>query len=354
MNLPFLPPKKILSLDLGSYEIKLVEGKSTKDGIVIDNYFSIPTPEDAYIDGKILDKDLIYYILNQEINNRKIKTKNVYLSINSSLIITREVIIPKVEEEEIENILKYQIEDYIPMYPKDYIVQFKTIGPIYEEGIEKLNILLIAIPKNIVENHFQLIKDLDLNPLILDYQPNSVAKLIKNNTLNHSYSIDSLTCSTVDLGYDSTKIAIIRDGNIMVSRIIDMGMKHIDQNISNFFNYNKRELEERKAEIENITYMKSEDDDYNKLLNIIKSSLENLNDRIEMVFRYYLTRERGNEINTILLYGGGSKISGISDFFVNYFNIPSIVIQSFDNVKFDGEIHKYINSIGTIIRNIEV
>ncbi len=33
------------------------------------------------------------------------------------------------------------------MYPKDYIVQFKTIGPIYEEGIEKLNILLIAIPK---------------------------------------------------------------------------------------------------------------------------------------------------------------------------------------------------------------
>lgn len=354
MNLPFLPAKKILSLDLGSYEMKGVEGKSSKNAIVIDSYFSIPTPEDAYIDGEILDKDLIYYIIKQEINNRRIKTKNVYLTINSSLIITREVIIPKVEKGEIENILQYQIEDYIPMNPKDYIVQFKTIGTVYEDDIEKLNILLIAIPKNIVEGHFQLLKDLDLNPLILDYQPNSVAKLIKNNALNHNYSIDNLTCSTIDLGHDSTKIAIIKDGHIMVSRIIDMGMKHIDQNILNFFNYNKRELEERKAEIENITYMESEDNGYNKLINIIKSSLDNLNDRIEMVFRYYLTREIGNEINTILLYGGGSEIGGISDFFTNYFNIPSIVIQSFDNVKFNGEIHKYINSIGAIIRNIEV
>ena len=135
MNLPF-SNKKILSLDIGSYEIKAVEGKNTKNGIIVDNYFSIPTPEGAYMDGEILDKDLICYVLNEELKNRKIKTKNVHLTINSSTIITREVIIPKVDEEEIENILQYQIEEYIPMNPEDYIVQFKIIDTIYEEDIE--------------------------------------------------------------------------------------------------------------------------------------------------------------------------------------------------------------------------
>lgn len=354
MNLPFFN-KKILSLDLGSYEIKAIEGRNTKNGIIVDNYFSIPTPEGAYMDGEILDKDLIYYVLNEELKNRKTKTKNVHLTINSSSIITREVIIPKVEEEEIENILQYQIEEYIPMNPEDYIVQFKIIGTVYEDDIEKLGILLIAIPKNIVESHFQLLKDLDLNPLVLDYQPNSIAKIIKYSSfVNDSYPTDNLTFATIDLGYNSTKITIIEDGTVMVSRIIELGMKHIDQNILNFFEYTKEELEEKKLEIENINHVEDEYDDYNRLVNIVKSSIENLSDRIDIVFRYYLTREMGNKIDMILLYGGGSKINGISNVFSNYFAIPSITIKSFDNIKFNGEIHKYMNSLGAIIRTTEV
>ena len=178
MNISFIPKKKILSLDIGSYQIKAVEGKETKKGIIIDNYFTISTPKGSYNNGEIVDKDLIQYVLNEEFKKNKIKSKDVYLTINSPSIITREVVIPKVKDKEIENVLGFQLEDYVPMNPENYIVQFKIIGPIYEDDIEKLNILLIAIPKEIVEDHYHLLKSLDLNPLVLDYQPNSIAKLI--------------------------------------------------------------------------------------------------------------------------------------------------------------------------------
>ena len=152
MNLKsFLPKRKILSLDIGSYEIKAVEGKVTKSQIRIDNFFTIPMPKGAYVNGQIMDRDLIFYVMNEEINNRKLKTKDVYLNINSPSIITREIIIPKVEPEEIESVLSYQLEDYIPMNLDDYIVQFKTIGGFYEDEVEKLNILIIAIPKEMVK-----------------------------------------------------------------------------------------------------------------------------------------------------------------------------------------------------------
>lgn len=353
MNLPFIN-KEILSLDLGSYETKVVQGKNTKNGIIVDDYFSIPTPEGAYMDGQILDEDLIYYGLNEELKNRKIKNKNVYLTINGSSIIIREVIIPKVAEEEIGNILQFQIEEYIPINSEDYIVQFKTIGTVYEENIEKLNILLIAIPKGIIESHLQLIKKLNLNPLVLDYQPNSIAKLLAYNSyINTKYPIENITFAIVDLGYSSTKVSIVKEDTIMVSRIIDIGMKYIDQNILNFFNFNKLELEKEKRAIKNIDRL-GDEEEQDKLANIIRRSIENLNEKIEIIFRYYLTRSGDNKINMILLYGGGSNIEGISNLFSNYFGIPTMVINTLDNVICDGEIYKYMNSIGGIIRTTEV
>ena len=351
----FLPPKKILSLDLGAYEIKVVEGKNTKKGIIIGNYFTISTPKDAYNNGEIVDKDLIHYVLNEKLKENKIKLKDIYLTINSPSIITREVIIPRVEPEEIENVLSFQLEDYIPMNPENYIVQFKIIGPVYEDDVEKLNILLIAIPKRIVENHHKLLKNLDLNPLVLDYQPNSIAKLIRYNGLvNDTYPTENLTFAAIDMGYDGTKVSIIKNGIIQVSRIVEIGGKYIDQNILNFFDYNQEELKKKKENIDDINQIDEEYSDDNRMINIIKSSVDTLNEKIEIIFRYYLTREMGNKINMILLFGGSSKFNGIDSLFSNYFNIPSIEVKSFNNVAFHGEISQYMNSIGSIIRTTEV
>lgn len=356
MNLSFLPKRKVLSLDIGSYGIKAVEGKETKKGIIIDNYFSIPIPKGSYNNGEIVDKDLIHYVLNEELKKNKIKSKDVYLTINSPSIITREVVIPKVEDKEIKNILSFQLEDYIPMNPKNYIVQFKIIGPIYENDIEKLNILLIAIPKEIVESHYDLLKALDLNPLVLDYQPNSIAKLIKyNDIINESYPTENLTFAAVDIGYDGTKVSIIRNGTIYVSRIVEIGGKHIDQNILNFFEYREEEIMEKKEEIEDINQLIDDEySDYNRIINIIKNTFEILNEKIEIIFRYYLTRDIENKIHMILLFGEGANINGIAGLYSNYFNIPSIKIKSLNNIIFNGEISKYINAIGSILRTTEV
>ncbi len=356
MNLKsFLPKKKVLSLDIGSYQIKGIIGKEIKNGIIIDDYFSIFTPKGAYNDGKIVDKELIHYVIDEELKKNNIKTKDTYLTINSSEIIVREVIIPKVEQKEIENLLSFQIPDYIPMNPDDYIVQFKPIGLIYEDDIEKLSILLIGIPKEIVESHLQLLKSLGLNPLVLDYQPNSIGKLIKfTNSINEDYPTKDITFATIDIGYESTKVSIIKNGIIYVSRVIDIGGKYIDQSILNFFEYNESELIEIKNFLENNVLLDESKPEYNTILNIIKDAFITLNEKIEMVFRYFLTRESGNQINMILLYGGNVNFNWLNNLYSNYFNIPSIRVESMNNIIFYGKIYEYLNSIGALFRGTEV
>ena len=60
--------------------------------------------------------------------------------------------IPKVEDNEIDSIIHYQLEDYIPINAEDYVVNHLKLGPIMDEGIEKINLMLVCVPKSIVES----------------------------------------------------------------------------------------------------------------------------------------------------------------------------------------------------------
>lgn len=355
MKLSFIPKKKVLSLDIGAQKIKFVEGRETKKGILIDNHFSISTPKGAFQDGIIIDKDLIHYVISEALKDNKIKTKNVHVTMNSSKIITREITIPKVEDEEIDNILRFQIEDYIPINIDNYVIQFKVIGSFYENDLEKLNILLIAVPKEFVKDYHELITNLNLNPLVLDYQPNSMAKILKyNGLINETFPTEDITFASIDIGYDNTKISIIKNGTILVSRIVEIGGNYIDQSILNNFNYDKSKLEETIEKLDDINHIYEEDSDYFKIAKIIKDSVSALTEKIEIIFRYYLTRRTDNKINMILISGGVSNLKGLDNMFSNIFNIPSINVVLLDRVSFDGEFSDYINAIGSIIRISEV
>lgn len=343
-------PKKILSMDIGAHKIKIIIGKKTRKRIILYKFFTINTPEGAIKDGTIVDRDLVHYVIKEELKKRKIKTKDVYITINSSKILTRELIIPKVREEEIESLLMYQVEDYLPVNIDDYVIQYKVLKSFYEGDIEKINLLIIAIPKGIIEDYFNLLKDLGLNPLVMDYQPNSIAKLIQYNSLiNNTYPTEIITIANIDIGYDSTRVSIIKEGNILFSRVIDIGGSYIDQSIINFNELDIEELKYLKRNIGDINRV-DENKDNNKAVDVIKTSIIFLSERIDMVFRYYLSRETNNEINLILLTGGISNIKGLDNLFSNIFNIPSIPIEDLDNIDFQGEFTDYGNAIGSIIR----
>lgn len=350
MTLSFSEKQRVIALDIGAYNIKVVEGKENKKGVIIDKYFTIRTPTGVLEDGSIVDKNLLHYIISEELKKKKVKTKNVYLTVNSSKILTREITIPKVDEDDIESFLKFQIEEYIPVSMDKYIIQHKVLETFYEDNIEKMNLLIIAIPKDMVEDYFDLLKSLNLNPLVMDYQPNSIAKLIQYSSLiNNTYPTEDITFANIDIGYDSTKISIIKNGNILVSRIIEVGGSYIDQSILNFNEITMEEVEDEKLKIEDINRA-DKDSNRHTVTDIIRTSMILLSEKIEMIFRFYLSRRPDNNINIILITGGASNINGLDNMFSNIFNIPAISIKTLDNVDFKGNFSDYANSIGTIIR----
>ncbi len=347
--------KSIISIDLGSYETKIVQGIKTKDEIKAEKAFSFITPMGSYNDGNINNYPMLAADLKNELRENKVITKHCRLCINSTGIITRELPFPMLSSKEIEGLLRYQLEEYLPMDYNKYAIQHRPLGNIVEDGMEKINVLVVAIPKDMVEMHYGLVRELGLRPMVLDYQSNCIWKLLRfTNAINDETDPSKKTIAAVDLGYSSTNVSVFKKGKLQTSKAIDIGGQSLDNNVISLLAVSAEEVHSRKSEIPDINEVEEEFSDNERYVNIIRTSLESIIDRVDRVLKYYLSKDMDNEIDKIILYGGLSNINGIEQLFVSNFGIPTQILKSINKVSLNGDVNKYINCLGALLRDDEV
>lgn len=327
MTLGLFNKKISISIEFLSDEVRVVEGRFNKKNIVVNKCFSIPVPPGLYEDGVIKDMERFTHILQKGLLKNNVSRGEVYGVINSSNIIHREIKIPKVEEKQIAAILNYQLDEYLPVDPEGYVVQYVPLNIVNEEGVDKQIVMLIGVPKFMVETHFNLLQNLGLKPVALDYAGNAISKLIKlNDSINGVYDKDAII-AFVDLEQEGTSLNIAAKGLVSISRVI-------------------------KEEI-NPGVFKSFEASYDQdvvAVSGLRANLAATLDKIDMVFRYYNSRETSKDIELVLIYGNYAHIDGIEELMSNYFEIPCVKLNSLDKVKFFGDLAKYANAIGALIR----
>ncbi len=344
----------MISIDLGSCETKIIEGRVYRDGIKVTKAFSFDTPHDSYENGYIKNETELANATKEELRNNKIKAGDCVINIKSTSIITREIVFPVLGDKEISGLLQYQLPEYLPMDASKYIVQHKPIEKINVGGTEKLNTLVVAVPKEVVEGHFALVKGIGLRPVILDCQCNALWKLIKfSGKINDEISVEDRTIATIDLGYNSTSVTIIRNGKMQFCRVVETGGSGLDKNLEELLSIEKHQVLEKKKEIKDISVTDEGYSDYDRLLNIVRTGLEDIMERIDRVFRYYMAQEAGNEIQDILLFGGLSAITGIDKLFSRYYNVSVLLIDGLDKISVQNDVNKYINCISALLRDDE-
>lgn len=346
---------KIVSLDFGSDSIKGVEGKYSKKGLLIDKCFTIELPKELYSDGEIKDLDQMTYLMRAGLSEYGIGQDDAHCVVNSSTVVMREVTLPKVTPEEIQAIINYQLEDYIPINAEDYIVKYISLGSRVEEGIEKLLLMLVGIPRTMIQSHLTLLKNVNLKPAVMDYHGNAIAKLLASGgTINETYSPGN-TVACIDIGAKSTSLSIVENGLIRVAREIEIGFDYFVEQIGKKLpELEEDAIAEMIAGIEDISKKSSLEGDQAIVLETLRDNLYEMYDKLEMIFRYYKTREVSNEINLILIYGGFSRINGLDKMIREFFGIDSIKLKSMEKVKLQGDLGQYANAIGGLVRYSEV
>lgn len=312
--------KNIVSFDIDEDFIRIVVGRFTKQKVIVKKLVEAKTPEDCINDGKIINFDGLLSELEDLISKNKIKGKYGSFTTNSTLIINREIMIPKVEEDEFETVVNYEISKYLPINLNDYVIETLVMENIENE--ERVKAYTVCYPKKMARSYLDILKELNLKPYSLDIKFNSLNKIINySQDINSSdYKIDEQN-AFIDIGAKYTDVNIYRSGEVDFTRMIKLGYKSYDENIHSS-----------------------------------EQQLEYLVEEIERILKFYKNKVRGNKIDKIYLLGDGSRLKGIENYISNRLSIKAEAINQIGFVEFSSkntnikDIYKYLNAIGTIIR----
>jgi type IV pilus assembly protein PilM len=351
-----LSHKSIISIDVGSSKIKIAVGKFLNSNVSIEKIISIDTPQGSLKDGKIIyDEDkaeILMQIIVQALSENRIKYKDAIFTIQSTSIIRREVEVPKVKPYEMESMIRYEIEQYLPIDLNEYIIEYKVLE---EKRDGKSRILIAALPKAIAEDYLNILKSMHLEPKALDINSNAISKLfsIKQQVNHAEYNLDN-TVACIDMGCSNIHISILAKGFYQFSRIIPTGGSELTSAIAEALNITLHEAENKKLSEVDLGTLKT--DTGAEILNeVISKIVLRWIDEIQRVFQFYKTRNANNNIDEIYLYGGTSNLKGIAEYITNAVNIPVKQIKNLSYIKLgkhvdNMDLEYYLNSIGAIIR----
>lgn len=320
----------IIGIEIGTKNIKIIYGYNFRRTFRVKMCAVIELPDGAISDGNIINGDMIIDKISKFLLENKIKSKKVMLNIQSTSIITREIVVPKVGKKELEGLIELQKQDHFPIDISDYQVNYKINRTIKDkEGKESYEIMLVAVSKPFADKYIQLFDAMKLDVTIMDITANSLAKFFKTESF-YGKEEEKKSIAVIDIGDKTTNVIITAGGNILFSRAVLYGLSELNAILDNEFpDRNEKDIEVFKKKYtalyvgDNIR----EDDVYgSNISNTIKPIIENnLISEINRFIGFYNSKFRKIPITQIYIVGGGAYIKNIDKYMKSVFKTEVIL-----------------------------
>ncbi|OGW39394.1 MAG: hypothetical protein A2Y97_12875 [Nitrospirae bacterium RBG_13_39_12] len=325
--------KSSIGLDIGSGYLKVVQLKDTKGGYELELFDMVPLLPELIVDGSIIDSLRLVDSLKELIRKAKIKTKEAAISMagHSSVIIKR-VSLPEMSEEELSESIKFEAEQYIPFDIDDVNLDFQILGPKEEPG--QMDVILVAIKKDIINEYLTVVKESGLNALIVD-----VNSFALENIYEVNYEIEpDKNIALVNIGASTINLNILKGGISVFTRDSAVGSNLHTEALQREFNLTFEVAERlKKGEpVENVTPQDA--------LSVMDLASEEIIGEVNRSLEYF-----HEEINEVILSGGCALIKDFPRILADKIGIEVRVMEPFKNIKIPKRFDvTYIEELGPI------
>ncbi len=316
---------KVLSIDIGKGNIHLVVGAS-KGGVVdIETAIIVPTPSGAVKEGAILDRSSLSFLLNSVIKESNIQVNKAIVTVKSTQVITRELSIPDVPQDDILPLVLLDMEQYLPNISRDYRTGVTILETISTPGGKQIKVRVFAMPNVLAEEYATLLKECKLKPLFLDIHANAINKLIQRNlALNQNTNTgwNWKLAAFVDLGQELTEIGIFDPQKLVFTRQIPYGSGYMDSELIRQLEINEASLVQKKQELCDLSRVDFISDEARRLNDIVRPYVNRVTNEIQTVIQFYSGRVLEKRPEIVYLYGGNAHLRALAENMEKTLGIP--------------------------------
>lgn len=322
--------KSTVGLDIGANSLKLVKLDHTKSGYSVSAIGIRELPPDAIVSDEIRDREAVIFNIQSLIDQTDPRIRDVVISISGHGVITDRFTIDRKTGAEAEQAILFETEQRAPFDVDDVSLDYHVIK--VDEDINKMDILLVAARKEYLKMMLDLIEDAGLRPVIVDDDALAILNAYENN-----YEIDpSRITSLVNIGHDVTNITYLVDGLYHSTRDVSSGTRDIYNAIQKEFRLNP-ELTNKAIKGE-----MNDSIDQDMLKATIISSMDDLMSGLELAFSYFKSQAKVENIDWIVLSGGGALTPYLPEFLQSKLNIPLEIANPLRSIDYDPELFQYL------------
>ena len=322
--------KSTVGLDIGANSLKLVKLDHTKSGYSVSAIGIRELPPEAIVSDEIRDREAVIFNIQSLIDQTDPRIRDVVVAISGHGVITDRFTIDRKTGAEAEQAILFETEQRAPFDVDDVSLDYHVIK--VDEDINKMDVLLVAARKEYLKMVLDLIEDAGLRPVIVDDDALAILNAYENN-----YEIDpSRITSLVNIGHDVTNITYLVDGIYHSTRDVSSGTRDIYNAIQKEFRLNP-ELTSKAIKGE-----MNDSIDQDMLKATIISSTDELMSGMELAFSYFKSQAKVENIDWIVLSGGGALTPYLPEFLQSKLNIPLEIANPLRSIDYDPELFQYL------------
>lgn len=326
--LEFLALKpKAFGLDISDLSLKIIKLGKKKGVLSLASFGEAPVKEGIIQEGEIRDEDALSEIIKNALSKVKgegLKTKYVAVSLPEEKAFLQVIQMPIMKEEELKKAVYFEAENYIPLSINEVYLDSQIIKSDYDNS-DHLDVLIIALPKKIIDSYLVSLKKAELVPLVFEIESQAIARaLIKNR-------VSPFPVLLIDLGAARTGFIVFSGYSVRFTSSVPISSEGFTKAIGKYLNVNHDKAEELKIKygVETYRVETNIDVEARKIFEALIPSLSVLTKEIKKCLSYYRTHifdehfSPGSEgVRKIYLCGGGTNLKGLVDFLSHELKMP--------------------------------
>ncbi|MBF0302897.1 MAG: type IV pilus assembly protein PilM [Desulfamplus sp.] len=314
----------LVGLDIGTSLIKVAEMKTSGKIPVLQKFGFTPIRPGLIEDGQIIEMDELSQVIRTLFKTHNIKSKNIAISTGGSSVVVKTISMPSAassSEAALLESIRFEAEQYIPYDIDDMNVDFQVLGD-NDGNADQMNVLLVAVKKDIVASYIELTDQAGLNAQVIDVDSFALQNIYEAASKGRNDGMTML----IDVGAHKTSLNIVKDNNSIMMRDSSSGLGQIWEEISSEANCNIDDAVKIFLGGGNESISAETLDEMSQNFGKMWST------EIQNIVKTFHSKSNYGKIDNVLVTGGGSLVSGFINSLSEGLVIPVSIFNPFEGV----------------------
>jgi type IV pilus assembly protein PilM len=323
--------KKGVGIELAPERINIAQLRKQGQGFKVTTLYSHEVPEGIFQGGQVADPPALAELIKEALVESKLKIEQVATAVPMRESIIRIIPIPaELDDQELRDmVLNHEAGLYLP-YPRDEVdLDYQKLGFFTDEdGIEKVQVLLVATRKEITDVYLDIFQQAGLRVDVLEINSFALIRTLREQLRQFAPQEAAVL---VDIEFDSTEIAIIVDGVPQFSRTVPIGTYQLQSALSRAMNLptsrNTELLQGMTIPNTPVEGGRTGATGINPGMAALLRVLGELADELRRSIDFYLNQSENLEVAQLLLAGPGGGIGQLDEFFTQRLSLPTTQVD---------------------------